>query len=85
MAPKYLDEVRSHPSLSFNRLLQAETHAHIGGFEPFSEDGDLFLEVIRKKLTQAQGELKTLEINFDGYTSNNIFLVYDRKNYRASL
>ncbi|KAJ5345158.1 hypothetical protein N7452_003162 [Penicillium brevicompactum] len=33
---------------------QAETHAHIRGFEPFSEDGDLFLEVIRKKLTQAQ-------------------------------
>ncbi|KAJ5342985.1 uncharacterized protein N7506_002809 [Penicillium brevicompactum] len=54
LAPKYLDEVRSHPSLSFSRLLQAETHAHIRGFEPFSEDGDLFLEVIRKKLTQAQ-------------------------------
>lgn len=85
LAPKYLDELRSHPSLSFSRLIQAETHAHIRGFEPFSENSDLFLEVIRKKLTQAQGEFRTLEIKLDRSTPDNMmFLATGRITGRLS-
>lgn len=59
LSPKYLNEIRNHPSLDFITFIQAENHGNVRGFEPFSQDAlnsDIFVDVIRKRLTQAQGE-----------------------------
>ncbi|CAG8247354.1 unnamed protein product [Penicillium salamii] len=57
LSQKYLDEIRNHPAFSFQDLIRSQSHFHIKGFEPFGEDGNIILDVARKRLTQAQGSI----------------------------
>lgn len=60
--PKYVNDIRSHPALSFGTAIQKEFHADAGihGFEPFKQGstaGEIFQYAVRTKLTQSLGEL----------------------------
>ncbi|CAG7977541.1 unnamed protein product [Penicillium olsonii] len=55
LSQRYLDEIRDHPSLSLFDLIRSESHPHIKGLEPFGQNIDILLDLIRKKLTVAQG------------------------------
>lgn len=58
-SPKYASEISKIPSLSFSKILAAEFHAHIAGFEPFAQlttRSNIFQDAVRMKLTQTLGE-----------------------------
>ncbi|CAG7926536.1 unnamed protein product [Penicillium olsonii] len=76
LSQRYLDEIRDHPSLSLFDLIRSESHPHIKGLEPFGQNIDILLDLIRKKLTVAQGILtgplyKEASVALqDGWTDN---------------
>ncbi|KAJ5104702.1 hypothetical protein NUU61_002049 [Penicillium alfredii] len=56
LSPKYADEIRSHPALSFSNAIRQEFHGNIKGFEPFKQfsvGNEVFQDAVRMKLTQA--------------------------------
>ncbi|GES61623.1 cytochrome P450 [Aspergillus terreus] len=60
--PKYVNDIRSHPALSFGTAIQKEFHADadIHGFEPFKQGstaGEIFQYAVRTKLTQSLGNV----------------------------
>jgi hypothetical protein len=58
LSPKYANEIRSHPALSFGKAVAKEFHTYIPGFEPFkqtSSSENIFQDAVRMKLTQALG------------------------------
>ncbi|KAG2419448.1 hypothetical protein HFD88_004244 [Aspergillus terreus] len=60
--PKYVNDIRSHPALSFGTAIQKEFHADVGihGFEPFKQGstaGEIFQYAVRTKLTQSLGNV----------------------------
>ncbi|KAJ5350884.1 hypothetical protein N7541_008611 [Penicillium brevicompactum] len=58
--PKYIDEVKNHPDLSFDDAIKKTFFSNrIAGFEPFHNGTSLkvTIEVVRTKLTQALGSL----------------------------
>ncbi|KAF4201487.1 hypothetical protein CNMCM8927_001473 [Aspergillus lentulus] len=60
--PRYLDEIKSHPRLSFDEAnKKAFFGAKIPGFEPFEglDKENIALDVINKKLTHTLGSLTT--------------------------
>ncbi|KAA8648165.1 cytochrome P450 [Aspergillus tanneri] len=60
LAPKYLTEIRTNPSLRFEPVVKNKFHSHIPGFEAFgysSLTGPIFKDTIRKKMVRALGNI----------------------------
>ena len=60
LSPKFANEVARLPTLSFNKMLSIDFHAHIAGFSPFAQfekGATIFQDGVRMKLTQALGRL----------------------------
>ncbi|KAL4892150.1 cytochrome P450 [Aspergillus ambiguus] len=58
--PKYANDIRSHPGLSFGTAIQKEFHSEIPGFEPFktgTSADQVFQYAVRTKLTQSLGNV----------------------------
>jgi hypothetical protein len=58
LSPKYANEIRSHPFLSFTKALITETHPYIKGFEPMMQiilPSEIFQVATRTRMTRALG------------------------------
>ncbi|KAL1955895.1 hypothetical protein VTO42DRAFT_7968 [Malbranchea cinnamomea] len=60
LAPKYANELRSHPQLNFGASVAREFHAYLPAFAPFKQgtsSEEIFQDAVRTKLTQSLGLL----------------------------
>ncbi|GAB1216308.1 hypothetical protein ATERTT37_005521 [Aspergillus terreus] len=81
--PKYVNDIRSHPALSFGTAIQKEFHADAGihGFEPFKQGstaGEIFQYAVRIKLTQSlewhEVDLRASILGIVAQLSSRVFL-----------
>ncbi|KAL4924981.1 cytochrome P450 [Aspergillus undulatus] len=60
LSTKYINEIRSHELLDFNKAIAHDFHPEVHGFEPFRQglDGrDIVQDAVRMKLTQSLGHV----------------------------
>ncbi|KAL5365631.1 cytochrome P450 [Aspergillus floccosus] len=79
--PKYANDIRSHPALSFGGAIQKDFHADIHGFEAFKQGttaDDIFQYAVRTKLTQSlewhEIDLRSTILGIVAQLSSRVFL-----------